>query len=136
MLGRSTIPGVDLGVFALRNLPGRMFLGTYGGTRSVTRSESPFQLEADDGSTFFIDGTTGFRHLNSVGPSYAWGPNAELVQNDQFVEVYTLRKIAKGLEILIDYGFCSRYWQSSTQCTYTTRHAHDPPKHHQTRRGR
>ena len=110
-LGPSSIPGV----FAACHIPSRTFLGYYDGPRSWVRTNSPFQLEVHDDPPFFVDGTTGFRHLNSVGPSYFWGPHAELVQNDQLIEVFTLRPVAQGLELLIDYGFCLEEWQSSSQ---------------------
>ena len=106
-----------------------MFLGLYEGHRSLVRTTSPFQLEVNDDPPFFIDGTNGFRHLNSVGPSYCWGPHAELVQNDQTIEVYTLRGVAQGLELLIDYGFCEKQWHSSIQCSFPT-HAHTRPNSH------
>ncbi|MCC7373922.1 MAG: SET domain-containing protein [Verrucomicrobiales bacterium] len=114
---RSPIDGD--GVFALRRLPARRKLGEIqGDLRRLPRARK--EIEGDP-RIYFIEldrhwaldcrSDTLFKHLN-----HSCRPNCFLRVFRRRVEVYTLKAIAAGVELTVDYGVTPHVGGMTCQC--------------------
>lgn len=102
------------GVFAVANLPADELLIEYLGEVIpwTTAHERYAESEADDGHTYFfdrgdgtvIDGGRGGNASRFI--NHGCEPNCEAVDDDGHILIQTIRSIAPGEELFIDYQLC------------------------------
>ena len=83
------------GVFALQRIRGGQFIGTFEGRTTRRDGTYVLWLVDEEGAETGIRGENDLRFLN-----HSKRPNAEFVETD----LYALRNIQSGAEILLDYG--------------------------------
>lgn len=114
---RSSIEGQ--GVFAVRRLPGRRKLGELSGTlvrlpqarRAIERAPRIYFIELSRRLALDCRQGNAFRHLN-----HSCAPNCYLRIYRHRVEVYTLRPLAAGTELTVDYGVTPHRGGMSCAC--------------------
>ncbi len=111
---QSSIRGAGLGLFAIRQLPNGMFLFNYDGDRlSIAEYNAryaevgfgPYAIELND--RIIIDARRTDAGIARFICSYhgtGKKPNVQYVSTGQCVEVWTIRRIEAGEELLADYG--------------------------------
>jgi len=92
-VGRSEIHGQ--GIFARKRLRKNQRIGRFEGEPTSRNGPHVLWLIADDGAEIGIRGRNELRFLNHGQP-----PNAEFRDD----ELYAMRNIEPGMELLIDYG--------------------------------
>jgi SET domain-containing protein len=92
-VGRSEIHG--RGLFAKQRFRADAYIGTFEGVRTRRNGEHVLWVVEPDGRRLGIDGKNALRFLN-----HDRRPNGEF----DGLELYALRNIQPGHEILIDYG--------------------------------
>jgi hypothetical protein len=94
---RSPIHGK--GVFATRDIPIHTRIGVYAGKETDNGGRYVLQITYGDGSELWLDGTNDLKFLNHQKPG-----NARFKSTGKGNVLYSRCNIAKGQEIMFDYG--------------------------------
>lgn len=113
----SSIPGGGMGLFAKEDLPKGTRLGWYRGKFMTTKQWNRCKndkyiwlLLDEDDEEYYIDASelkknNKLRYVNGCfTPGQYASVNTEAYQKDDKIWYKTIRKIPKGMELLVDYG--------------------------------